>query len=100
MRTMIKIQVPVDAGNRAIAENKMGDVIGEIAAKAHPEAMYFGTDPVSGLRTAHFVCDLASSSDLPAMFEVAIQKLNATIQAFPVMTAEELKSGLGRAMQG
>jgi hypothetical protein len=94
---MVRISVPVEAGNRAIVENKMGDVIGEVAGKCKPEAMYFGTEPGSGLRTAYFVCDLASSADMPAYFESAIIKLNATVHATPVMNLEELKSGLARA---
>ena len=99
MRVMVRITVPVDAGNRAISENSMGDIIGEIAAKAKPEAMYFGTEPASGHRTAWMYCDLASSADLPANFEVAILKLNASVHVTPVMNLDELKNGLARAMK-
>jgi hypothetical protein len=99
MRVLVRITVPVEAGNRALNEGKIGEIIGEIAGKARPEAMYFGTEPVSGLRTAWMVCDLASSSDLPANFESAILKLNATVHTTVVMNLEELQNGLARAMK-
>ncbi|MEI9950595.1 MAG: hypothetical protein WDO74_16865 [Pseudomonadota bacterium] len=94
MRTLIKVQVPTQRGNQAVAEGAIGKVIGDFMERAKPEAAYFGTE--GGQRTAYFVIDLKQSSDLPPLFEPIFVALDAGITYTPVMNAEELKQGLSQ----
>lgn len=94
MRTLVKVQVPVQRGNKAIAEGTIGKVIGDFMERAQPEAAYFGVE--GGQRTAYFVIDLKQTSDLPPLFEPVLAALDAAIAYTPVMNAEELKQGLSQ----
>ena len=94
MRTLVKVQVPVQRGNKAIADGSVGKVIGDFMERAKPEAAYFGAE--GGQRTAYFVIDLKQSSDLPPLLEPVFIALDAAIEFTPVMNAEELKQGLSQ----
>jgi hypothetical protein len=94
MRTMIKVQIPVDSGNKAILDNSLPAVVGEFLEKHRPEAAYFGTE--SGLRTMTAVIDLKDPSMTPVIAEPFFMKLSASVQFHPVMNAEELKAGLSK----
>jgi hypothetical protein len=50
MRTLIKVTVPVEAGNRAIREGSMQKTLAEANERLRPEAAYFLAD--KGIRTA------------------------------------------------
>ncbi len=92
MRTMIKVQIPVEAGNEAIVTGKMERLMPMILGDLKPEAAYFY--PEDGMRTALFVVDLTDASQLPAMIEPFYVQLNAAVHISPVMNAEDLGKGL------
>jgi len=94
MRTFVKVQVPVQRGNKAISEGTIGKVIGDFMERAKPEAAYFGAE--AGQRTAYFVIDLKQSSELPPLLEPLFIALDANIEFSPIMNAEELKQGLSQ----
>lgn len=94
MRTLVKVQVPVQRGNKAIADGSVAKVIGDFMERAKPEAAYFGAE--AGQRTAYFVIDLKQTSDLPPLLEPVFIALDAAIEFTPVMNAEELKQGLAQ----
>ncbi|HEV8550566.1 MAG TPA: hypothetical protein VGQ57_16085 [Polyangiaceae bacterium] len=94
MRTFVKVQVPVERGNKAIVEGTIGKVIGDFMERAKPEAAYFGAE--AGKRTAYFVVDVKQASDVPALFEPLFVSLDASIELSPIMNAEELKQGLSQ----
>ncbi len=50
MRTMLKLQLPVEAGNDAIQTGRIGQVMETIMGRLQPEAAYFGAE--NGKRTA------------------------------------------------
>ena len=56
MRTMMTIQIPVDAGNAAVADGRLSKVIGETLDRWKPEAAYFTA--VGGDRGGFLVFDL------------------------------------------
>ena len=95
MRVLLKMQIPVEAGNEAIRSGGMPKAIKEFAERAKPEAMYFTLD--GGTRTMFAVVDMASASDMPRLLEPVFMGMNARIDATPCMNAEELAAGLHSA---
>ena len=94
MRTIARITIPVEPGNRAIQDGTIGEVIRQAAEQWKPEAMYFTT--FEGRRTAIIVFDLADASDIPPFAEPFFTKLNAEVLLAPAMNGEDLQKGLSR----
>ena len=95
MRFMLKVQVPTDAGNQALQNGKMGEVIGQFMETHRPEAAYFAVE--DGLRTMFAFVNMDDISDMPALGEPFYIHLNANITLTPAMNAEDLKKGLEKA---
>ncbi len=94
MRMMMTVSVPTETGNKAIVEGTLPKVIGEFIERARPESAYFTTE--AGRRTAYFVLDVKSSTDMPSLGEPFFMTLNAAVDFRPVMNVDELRSGLSR----
>ena len=94
MRTLIKITIPVEAGNKAIQDGTLQKVIGEATERLQPEAAYFLTD--RGARSALYVVDMKDPSDIPAIAEPFFIELNAAVEFLPVMNADDLKNGFDK----
>jgi hypothetical protein len=94
MRTMIRIKMQVEAGNKAFQDGTLSKIIMEAIERLKPEAAYFYPD--QGLRTALMVLDVGDSSEIPAIVEPFFSKLNAAVEMFPVMNADDLKKGLAK----
>jgi uncharacterized protein DUF3303 len=92
MRVMLRVTLDVQAGNRAIAENKLQQLMPQMMEQFKPEAVYFGPD--GGRRTAFFFIEVKDSSQIPAITEPFFQELNATVEFIPVMNADDLRKGL------
>src|SRR5690349_14960155 len=67
MRTMIRVTIPVEAGNASLKNGRLPQVMREVLDRLKPEAAYFTL--ASGARTAYLVVDLKSQSDIPSMVE-------------------------------
>jgi hypothetical protein len=91
---MARISMPVEAGNQAIKDGSLGDVMRTAAQRWNPEAMYFTT--FDGQRTAFIVFDLPDASDLPPFAEPFFRGLNAEVQLAPVMNGDDLEKGLSQ----
>ncbi len=102
MRMMMKVVVDTQAGNEAVMNGRMGEIIKEVMEVGRPEASYFSTE--DGQRVAYFFLDMHDSSQMPALGERAFQELRARIEYKPVMNLEELQKGLkaiaGKATAG
>ena len=94
MRTLVKVTVPIEAGNRAIKDGRMQKVLAEASERLRPEAAYFLAD--KGIRTALYVVDLKDPSDIPVIAEPFFTEFNAAVEFTPVMTADDLKKALDR----
>jgi hypothetical protein len=92
MRTLLRVTMDPDAGNRAILDGSLPTIIGKFVEKTKPEAAYFG--PNGGKRSAMFVFDMEDSSQLPALVEPFFIGLGADIEIGPVMNLEDLQKGL------
>jgi hypothetical protein len=97
MRTMLKITIPVEAGNNSIKDGSLPKIMGEALERLKPEAAYFLAE--NGLRTALLVIDLKDPSDIPSISEPFFLGFNAGISATPCMNADDLKAGLQK-LQG
>jgi hypothetical protein len=94
MRTLIKITIPVQAGNRTVADGSLPRVIQSTLERLRPEAAYFYTD--RGCRTAFMVVDMADPSAIPAIAEPLFQGLDAAVEFAPVMNIQDLQAGLSK----
>ena len=94
MRTLVKVSVPVEAGNKAIQEQTMQKILLEVQERLRPEAAYFFAQ--NGLRTALYVVDLKDPSDIPIIAEPFFKGFNAAVEFTPAMNIDDLKKALER----
>ena len=97
MRMMMKVSIPVQAGNRAIKAGVLPKTMMQFMEQYRPEGAWFTAE--KGNRTAFFVFDLKNSADIPSICEPFFMNLDATIDLAPVMSVEEMKMGVERAMK-
>jgi hypothetical protein len=92
MRTLMKVQICAEAGNRGIKDGTLPDIIRKTLETVQAEAAYFTT--MDGQRTMIAVFDLKAASDIPRIAEPLFMGLNASVDFMPCMNAEDLKAGL------
>jgi len=88
MRFLVKVNIPVGAGNEAARDGKLGTTIQSILSDLKPEAVYFTDD--EGQRTAFLFLDMRDASQIPAIAEPWFLAFNAGIEFHPVMVPEDL----------
>jgi hypothetical protein len=91
MRILMKVSLPVESGNRAIADGSLPKTFKAILEEQKPEAAYFVAE--GGKRTAFLVLDLKSTADIPGIAEPWFLAFNASIEATPAMTMQDLAAG-------
>lgn len=94
MRTMMKVECDVTAGNAAVKSGRMGEIIRGTLEKTKAECAYFTA--VEGCRGGYIVFDLKDASDIPSICEPYFTELGAKITLMPVMTPEDVATGLGK----
>lgn len=92
MRTLMKVVMPVETGNRAITDGSLPKTIQTLIERNKPEASYFYSE--NGKRTMLFVMDMKEAAQIPEIAEPLFMELNAEVSLFPVMNAADLKTGL------
>ncbi len=95
MRMMLKVTMPVEAGNRAATDGSLVRILQGTAERLKTEASYFL--PEDGERTALFFFDMQDSSQMPGILEPLFAGLNAAVTLSPVMNADDLQKGLAAA---
>ena len=95
MRFLLKVQMPVEAGNKSIADGSLPKLIESTLQKLKPEASYFFAD--NGKRTAYIFFSMDDASWIPQIAEPFFMGVNASVELIPVMNAEELREGLKKA---
>ena len=94
MRMMLKAVVDTAAGNAVVADGRIGQVIGGLVDRLHPEAAYFAGE--DGQRACYLVFDMQDAADLPSICEPQFQAGNARITVTPCMDLEDMQQGLSR----
>ncbi len=97
MRTLMKVKIPTAAGNEAIKNGSLPEIIGKALASLNAEAAYFTSE--DGMRTALIVFDMTDSSEIPPAAEPFYMAFDAQITFAPVMNADDMRAGVGKAME-
>ena len=87
MRFLLKVNIPVEAGNAAAKAGKLGATIQSILADLKPETVYFTDD--NGQRTGFIFLDMQDASQIPAIAEPWFLAFNASLEIHPVMIPEK-----------
>ena len=101
MRMLLRVSIPVEAGNAAAKAGTLGSTIEKILADLKPEAAYFLADD-NGQRSGSIVFDMKDTSQIPAIAEPWFLAFNAKISLRPVMTPQDLATAgpsIGNAVQ-
>jgi hypothetical protein len=93
MRFLVKVNIPVEAGNVAAKAGKLGTTIQSILADQKPEAVYFTDD--KGQRTAFLFLEMKDASQIPEIAEPWLLAFNAAIEIHPVMVPDDLNRAAG-----
>lgn len=96
MRMLMTVQISTEAGNAAIKDGSLPQIMGHALESLKAEAAYFTSE--EGMRTALIFFDMAEASDIPPAAEPFFMGLDAKITFAPVMNADEMKAGVGKAM--
>src|SRR5438552_18791558 len=93
MRMLLRVSIPVEAGNAAAKAGTLGSTVEQILADLKPEAAYFFADD-SGQRSGSIVFDMKDTSEIPAVAEPWFLAFNAKVSFRPIMNPHDLaKSG-------
>lgn len=89
MRCLLKVSIPVEAGNAAIRDGTLPKTMESIINELKPEAAYFAED--NGKRTGFIFFDLKDTSQIPGVAEPWFLAFNAQVEFHPAMNLEDLK---------
>lgn len=93
MRMLLRVSIPVEAGNAAVKAGTLGSTIERILADLKPEAAYFMADD-NGDRSGSVVFDMKDTSQIPAIAEPWFLAFGSRISLRPVMNVQDLAAGL------
>jgi hypothetical protein len=88
MRILLKVEIPVDAGNELAKKGKLGETIHGILKEQKPEAAYF--TEMRGNRCGLIVVNLDDPSQIPAIAEPWFIGVNAKVEFHPAMIVDDL----------
>src|SRR3989304_3691295 len=88
MRCLLRVNIPVEAGNAAAKAGNLCETIQAILAEMKPEAAYFTDD--RGQRTGYLFFDLQGAAQIPAICEPWFLAFNAATELHPVMVPDDL----------
>jgi hypothetical protein len=97
MRMLMKVQMATGAGNDAIKDGRLPQIMASSLEALNAEAAYFTSE--EGMRTALIFFDMNDSSEIPPAAEPFFMGLDAKITFAPVMNAQEMQAGVAKARE-
>jgi len=98
MRTMLKISMPVEPANKAIKDGSLAQDAQSIIDELRPEQLL-----LRGERQAHRpprIRPKGARAEFPSVVEADCSlSLNAGIELYPVMNAQDMKTGVEKAIR-
>lgn len=92
MRMMMRLTIPVEKGNEAVASGALDQILDHIIDTLKPEAAYFYLE--GGRRAAMFIYGAEKAGEMAVINEPIFQALDASIEQQPVLTAADLGKAL------
>ena len=89
MRMLLRVSIPVEAGNAAAKNGTLGSTVERILADLKPEAAYFFVDD-NGQRSGSIVFDMKDTSQIPAVAEPWFLAFSAKVSLRPIMNPQDL----------
>lgn len=92
MRMMMRVTLPTDTSNAAMANGTFPVILQKTLAELKPEAAYFVAE--NGCRTAYFFVNVTETSQLPAIAEPCFLAFNSKVEVTPAMVLDDLKAAM------
>jgi hypothetical protein len=89
MHFLVKVTIPVQAGNAMVRDPKFGKKLEDILNDIKPKASYFAVD--GGQRTMYLVVEISDASRLPAVSEPFWLAFEASVECIPIMTEKDFQ---------
>ena len=96
MRFLIRATIPTEDGNKMVQDPNFLTKLEEYINKVNAEAAYFFE--ANGSRIASFIVDVQSADQIPVLGEPLFIKMGAHVEFHPVMSLEDLKKGIPKAI--
>ena len=96
MRFLIRATIPTEDGNKMVQDPNFLTKLEEYINKVKAEAAYFFE--ANGSRIASFIVDVQSADQIPVLGEPLFIKMGAHVEFHPVMSLEDLKKGIPKAI--
>lgn len=97
MHTMLKVEIPVEAGSKATQDGTLAETVKKVFTRIKPEAAYFSAD--GGKRTIHAFFDLPDATEICPAAEAFFVNLDAKVEFVPCMNQQELEAGVAKALE-
>jgi hypothetical protein len=92
MRTIMRMTIPVEAGNDSVADGSMQKTLESLLSDLKPEAAYFFAQ--NGERGGFIVFDLKDTSQIPSIAEPLFSAFKAKLEFHPAMNVEDVRKAL------
>ena len=88
MRFLIKVTMPVEAGNAFVRDPNFSKRMEGLLGDIKPEAAYFAVE--GGQRAMYLIVQMAEVSQLPSVAEPFWLSLNASVEFIPLMDRADM----------